>query len=79
MDDLLVVEVDEPLDEVVEVVLQFSFCDSFAALDHFVESVVAADLQNYVYVLAVLEDVIEKQDIFVLQTFVDFYFGHQLR
>jgi hypothetical protein len=37
---------------------------------------VAADLQNYVYVLAVLEDVIEKQYIFVLQTLMYLDLGH---
>jgi hypothetical protein len=40
--------------------------------------VIATQLENNVDVLAVLEDVVEEQNLFMLQTLVDFYFGHQL-
>lgn len=58
--------VDETLYEVVKIILEFGFGDSFTFFYHFVESMIATELQDDVYVLAVLEDVIEKQNIFVL-------------
>jgi|JI10StandDraft_1071094.scaffolds.fasta_scaffold1485715_1 hypothetical protein len=66
MYDFLVVDVDEPLDEMIEIVLDFHLCDPFSLLHHFVESVVTAQLQDNIDVLAVLEDVVEKQYVFVL-------------
>jgi len=78
MDDFLVMDIDEPLNQMVKVVLQLGFCDSFAALDHFVERVVTTDLQNNVYVFTVLEYVIEKQYIFVLQALMNLDLCHQL-
>lgn len=70
--DFLVVDVDDALDEVVEVVLQFCFCDAFPLFHHFVESEVGAEFEYDVYVFAVLEDVVKKDDILMFQSFVDF-------
>ena len=78
MDDFLVVDVDEALDEVVEVVLQLRFCDALALFHHLVEGVVRAELEHNVDVLAVLEDVVEQQDVLMFQGFVDFNFSDEL-
>ncbi len=67
MDDLLAVDIDQPLHDVVEVVLQLQFADPFALLHHFVERVVAAQFHHHVDVVAVLEDVVEKHDVLVVQ------------
>ena len=75
MNDFLVVAVDESLDELVEVVLQLCLRDSFPFLDHLVEGVVGAYLQNDVYVLGVLEDMVEEEHIFVLKGLVYFDLG----
>ena len=66
MDHFLMVNVYETLYEVIEIILEFSFGDSFTFFNHFVECMVATELQDDVYILAILEDVIEKQNIFVL-------------
>jgi hypothetical protein len=76
VDDFLVVDIEESLDDVVEVVLEFEFADAFALLHHFVEGVVAAEFEYHVDVLAVLEDVIEQHYVFVLQRFMDFDFSY---
>ena len=39
---------------------------------------VAAELEDYVDVLGILEDMVEKQDVFVVERFVDFNLGDQL-
>lgn len=60
MYDFLVVDVDEPLYEMIEIVLNLHLRDPLSLLHHFVESVVTAQLQDNVDVLAVLENVVEK-------------------
>lgn len=75
MDDSLLMNVDKSLDEMVEVVLKFCLGDPLTTLHHLVEGVVAAQLKDYVDVLAVFEDVVKEQDVFVLERFMDFDFG----
>lgn len=75
VDDLLVVDVEQSLDDVVEVVLKLEFGDAFALLHHLVEGVVAAEFEDHVDVVAVLEDVIEQHDVLVLQRLVDLDFS----
>lgn len=60
VNDFLFVDVGESLDQVIEVILNFYFRYSFPAFHHFIESVVTAQLQNDIDVLAVLEDVVEE-------------------
>jgi len=74
----VVMGVDESLDELVEVVLKFAFGDPLPFLDHFVEGVVVANLEDDVDVLGVLEDVVEEEDVFMLERSVDFNLGDQL-
>lgn len=76
MYNFLLVNIDEPLDKMIEVILNFYLWYSFSTFHHFVESVITAQLQNDVNVLTVLEDVVEKQNVFVLQRTMDLYLGH---
>ena len=67
MYDFVLMGVDESLHELIEIVLQFCFCDSFSFFDHFVEGVVAAQFKDDVDVLGIFEDVIKEKNIFMVE------------
>ena len=72
MDDSLPVSVNETLDELIDVVLGFGLSYSSASFHHLVEGMVAAEFQDDVDIFAVFENVIEKEDVFVFEGFMDF-------
>ena len=78
MYDFVLMGVDESLNKLIEIVLQFCFCDSFSFFDHLVEGVIAAEFQDDIDVLGILEDVIKEKNIFMLEGFVDFDLSDKL-
>ena len=58
-------DVDKSLDEMIEVILNFALCDFFPFFHHLIESMVVAQFEDDVHILAIFEDMIEKKNIFV--------------
>jgi hypothetical protein len=78
VDDLVVVDVLDTQGDLVQVVLGLYLRDPFAPLDQLVEGLVRAQLQDYVHVLLVLEEVVEPHDVVRLEGAVDLDFGVEL-
>lgn len=67
VDDFVLVKVDERVDNLCKVILDFYFGEAFAALDEFVESLIGADFEQDVDILVVLEDVLKLDHVLVVE------------
>ena len=72
------VEILQSIDNLHCVRLHFQFMKSLSSAQKFVEALILADLKQDIYVVAVLEEVLELDDVLVLDGPVNFNLTHQL-
>jgi len=63
MDNFLVMNVSEPLDEMIEVILKFDLSNLLSLFHHLIEGKVRAQLKHDIDIFTVLKNVVEKDDI----------------
>ena len=78
MDHAVSVQVLNSRADLHHVALDLKFMETFASAKEFVQALVLAQLQEDVYVLSVLKEVLKPDDIVVVQTAVDLDLRHQL-
>lgn len=71
-------EILQRIDDLHRVRLHFQFMKALPSAQKFVEALILAHLQQDIYVIAVLEEVLELDDVLVLDGPVDFNLTHQL-
>lgn len=78
MDNTMSVHVLDCRKNLVHEILGFTIGEFLAALEHFTETLVSAQLEEDVNVIAVLKAVLELHDVRVVQRLVDLDFRQQL-
>jgi hypothetical protein len=78
MDDLILVEVHQGGYDLRQIVLHFHLGQSLPPLQELIQSLVGADLQQYVDILMILEDMFELDDVLLAQRLVDLNFCDEL-
>jgi hypothetical protein len=71
-------EILQRIDDLHRVRLHFQLMKALPSAQKFVEALILAHLQQDIYVIAVLEEVLELDDVLVLDGPVDFNLTHQL-
>ncbi len=79
MDDVLLVQVADPLQDLVQEVLHFQLAEALPALEELRERVVLREVHQDVHEALVFEHVPETDDLRVAQPAVDADFGLQLQ
>ena len=72
------VEILQSIDDLHRVRLYFQLMKALPSAQKFVEALILADLKQDIYVVAVLEEVLELDDVLVLDGPVNFNLTHQL-
>ena len=72
------VEILQSIDDLHRVRLYFQLMKALPSAQKFVEALILADLKQDIYVFAVLEEVLELDDVLVLDGPVNFNLTHQL-
>ena len=72
------VEILQSIDDLHRVRLYFQLVKALPSAQKFVEALILADLKQDIYVVAVLEEVLELDDVLVLDGPVNFNLTHQL-
>ena len=70
------VEILQSIDNLHRVRLHFQFMKTLPSAQKFVEALIWADLKQDIYVVAVLEEVLELDDVLVLDGPVNFNLTH---
>ena len=68
-------EIDEWVDDLVEIVLNFHLNQSFSTFDELIQGLIGADLEQDVHVLVILEHMLEFNDVLVAEGLMDFDLG----
>ena len=78
MNDFAAVQVDEPINKLGDEILGFILGQPLSFFKDVVEGVVAAELQQNVYIVVILKNMIEADHSPMLQSFVNFNFSDKL-
>jgi hypothetical protein len=62
----------------IEIALHFNFVKALSAAQKFIQSLILAELQQYIDIFSVLEEMLEPHDVVLVQATMDLDLGHEL-
>lgn len=78
VEDAVAVQMLDPSENLQSITLDLDLSEALASFEHFIESLIRAELQQYVNVFGILEKVLKPNNVWVLQRPMDPNLTHQL-